>query len=763
MKLNLPVIILNRTVLLPSFELKLEFEDTLSKSIIDESEFFHNNKVFVVTKVTPDNTLEIKDLPRIGTICEITRKLELPDGKIRVILKSIIRGKVLNYLNPNPFTIETIVESVNPSKIDDNTKEVVIKKLFSEIEKYTETVPYVSNSLLALIQDLKDLDVITDIVVNHMNIEFERQFEYLCTTDCIKRSEMILEDIYKEEQLYDIEDSIDKKIKKQLDKGEKDYYLKEKIKLLKDELGETKVKDEEIETLKDRVNNLKANSSIKDKLISEINKYEDSLPASPETNLVKNYIDYMLKLPWGVETSDLEDLSEIKSNLDKTHFGLDEVKTRIIEYLAVRKQSKNIESPIICLVGPPGVGKTSLAYSIAESMGRKFTKISVGGIDDYSYIKGHTRAYIGATPGKIIDGIMRSKSSNPVFLIDEVDKMQTGYKGDPASALLEVLDTTQNKYFKDNYIEEEYDLSKVLFILTANDVSNIPMTLRDRLEIVNISGYTDLEKLSITKNYIIPRVCESHGISNFRISDEDILDIIRYYTKESGLRELNRVISKIARKVVTDKYLNNKRLTLTIKDIEKYLGKRKYEKENISDEIGVVNGLAYTSTGGDIVPIESSYFKGKGDLIITGSIGDIMYDSAKIALSYIKANYKLFNIDYSLFDNDIHINIPNIALKKDGPSAGVTLTTSLISTLTNMKVKSNIAMTGEITLRGNVLRVGGIKEKIIGAYINNIDTIFIPFSNLADLDNIPEEIKEKIRFIPVKNYKEIYDIIRQNN
>ena len=757
MKLNLPVIILNKTVLLPSFELKLEFEDTLSKSILDESEFFHNNKVFVVTKVSDDNTLEIKDLPRIGTICEITRKLELPNGTTRVILKGIIRGRVINYLNPNPFIIETIVESINPKKIDNNTKDAIIKKLFNEIEKYTETVPYVSNSLLALIQDLKDLDVITDIVINHMNLDYNRQFIYLSEVDCIKRSEMILEDIYKEEQLYDIEDSIDKKIKKQLDKGEKDYYLKEKIKLLKDELGETKVKDEEIESLKRKVNNLKVSSNIKDKLINEIDRYEDLSPASPEISIIKNYIDYMLKLPWGIETADIEDLNEIKNNLDKTHFGLDEVKTRIIEYLAVRKQSKNVESPIICLVGPPGVGKTSLAYSIASSMGRKFTKISVGGVDDYSYIKGHTRAYIGATPGKIIDGIMRAKSSNPVFLIDEVDKMQTGYKGDPSSALLEVLDATQNKYFKDNYIEEEYDLSQVFFILTANDLSTIPSTLKDRLEIINITGYTDLEKLSITKNYIIPRVCESHGINNFKISDEDILDIIRFYTHESGLRELNRVIAKIARKVVTDKYLNNKRLTLTIKDIEKYLGKRKYEKENISDEVGVVNGLAYTSTGGDIIPIESSFFKGNSNLIITGSIGDVMLDSAKIALSYIKANYKLFNIDYSLFDNDIHINIPNISIKKDGPSAGVTITTSLISSLTNLKVKSNIAMTGEITLRGNIIKVGGLKEKIIGAYINNIDTIFIPLSNLSDLDSIPEEIKERITFIPVKNYKEIYE------
>ena len=756
MKLNLPVIILNKTVLLPSYELKLEFEDQISKSIIDESEFFHNNKVFVVTKLENDNKIDINKLPLIGTICEITRKLELPNGKTRVILKGIIRAHVLNYLSPNKFIIESIVESVNPVKIDDSTKEVIIKKLFNELENYTEKVPYVSNSLLALIQDLKDLDVITDIIENHLSLDFNRLFEYLSEVDCIKRSEMILEDIYKEEQLYNIEENIDRKLKKELDKGEKDFYLKEKIKLLKDELGEIGKKDDEIDELRKKTESLNISSDIKNKILHEISRYEDMSSTSPEVTLVKNYIDYMLNLPWGVETEDIDDLQSIKESLDKTHFGLEEVKTRIIEYLAVKKQSKNIESPIICLVGPPGVGKTSLAYSIAKSMGRNFTKLSVGGVDDYSYIKGHSRAYIGATPGKIIDGIMRSKSSNPVFLIDEIDKMQTGYKGDPASALLEVLDTTQNKNFIDNYIEEEFDLSKVLFILTANDINQVPRTLRDRLEIINISGYTNLEKLKITKDHVIPRVCESHGINNFKISDEDILDIIKYYTKESGIRELYRIISKIARSIVADKYLNNKRLMLSIKDVEKYLGKKKYTKDELYEEVGLTNGLAYTSTGGDIVPIEVNYFKGKGDIIITGSVGDVMQDSAKIALSYIKANYKMFNIDYNIFDNDIHINIPNISIKKDGPSAGITLTTALVSALTNTKVKQNIAMTGEITLRGNILRVGGIKEKIIGAYLNNIDTVFIPYSNIVDLDSIPDEIKNKITFIPVKRYEEIY-------
>ena len=619
-----------------------------------------------------------------------------------------------------------------------------------------------SNSLLSLISDTDDLNTITDIIVNHMPLENKRLFDYLLESRCIKRSEMILEDIYKQQRLFNIEKNIDTKVKKELDKDQKNFYIKEKIKQLQDELGELSPKEEEVKKLKEQLNNLDIKDSVKEKISYEINRYENMSPISPENGIVRNYIDIILNLPWNIKTDDIEDLSIVKDNLNKSHYNLKEVKTRIIEYLAVKKQSPLVDTPIICLVGPPGVGKTTLAYSIAKSIGRKFVKISVGGVDDEAVIKGHIRTYLGSTPGKIIDGIKRAKSSNPVFLIDEIDKMSSNYKGDPSSALLEVLDSSQNKYFKDNYLEEEFDLSNVLFITTANDTSTIPEALKDRLEIININGYTEIEKIEISRNYLIPIICEKHGIKNIKISDEELLNIIRFYTKESGLRELSRMLSKIIRKIVTNKVVNKKRINLSVNNIEEYLGKEIYELDEIVSDIGIVNGLAYTSSGGTILPIEVNYYEGSSNLILTGSMGSVMLESAKIALSYIKSNYKLFNIDYDVFKNDIHINVPNIAIKKEGPSAGIAITTCLISALSNFKVSTKIAFTGEITLRGNVLKVGNIKEKIIGAYINNIDTVFIPYSNLSDLDDIQKEIKDKIKFIPVKKYEEVYNYLKEN-
>ena len=762
MNFNLPVIVLKGTILMPEAEIKLEFEDEVSKNIIEEAELFHDNNLLIVTQNNIDENVLLNELPRIATIAHITRKLELPNRKVRIVLKGVKRGRVLEYLNIGKDSIESIVTPLKTPQIDEETNRGILRKLNVELENYINKVPYMSNSLLSLINGLTDLNKITDIIVNYLPVDLSKKIEYLIQIDPIKRVEMILEDMYKEEQLFNIEKNIDTKVKKELDNDQKNFYLKEKIKFLQDELGELSPRDEEIKNLKNSVEELDTSEEIKNKIYYEINRYENMSTMSPELSIVRNYIDFMINLPWNNKTTDIEDFNLIKDNLNKSHYALDEVKLRIIEYLAVKKHSSSVDTPIICLVGPPGVGKTTLAYSIAKSIGRKFVKISVGGVDDEAIIKGHIRTYIGATPGKIIDGIKRAKSSNPVFLIDEIDKMSSNYKGDPRSALLEVLDSNQNKYFKDNYLEEEYDLSNVLFITTANNIDNIPEELKDRLEIININGYTELEKLQIVKNYTIPITCYKHGINDIKISDENILNIIRYYTKESGIRELERLISKIVRKIVTDKVISNKRINLTIKNIEDYLGKRIYEKEEIISEIGTVNSLVYTNYGGDITQIEVNHYKGNGEIILTGSLGDVMMESAKIALSYIKSNYKLFNIDYKVFNDDIHINIPNIAIKKEGPSAGITITTALISALSNLSVNKNIAFTGEMTLRGNILKIGGLKEKVIGAYINNIDTIFIPYSNISDLDSIPTEIKNKIKFIPVKKYEEVYEYIKSN-
>ena len=760
MNFNLPVIILKGTILMPEAEIKLEFDDEISKNIIEESQIFHDNNLLIVTQNSIEEKILLNELPNIGTIAHITRKLELPNGKIRIVLKGVKRANIIEYLNVSENSIESIVTPVRSMVIDEETNKGILRKLNLELENYINKVPYMSNSLLSLISDTNDLNKITDIIVNYLPVEVSKKIEYLIEINPIKRVEMILEDMYKEEQLFNIEKNLDTKVKKELDNDEKNFYLKEKIKLLKNELGEISPKEDEIKKLKEKVEALEVKEDIKNKILYEINRYENMSNLSPEISIIRNYIDFIINLPWNKNTIDIEDFKLIKENLDKSHFALEEVKQRIIEYLAVKKHSEKVDTPIICLVGPPGVGKTTLSYSIAKSIGRKFVKISVGGVDDEALIKGHIRTYIGATPGKIIDGIRRAKSSNPVFLIDEIDKMSTNYKGDPRSALLEVLDSNQNKYFKDNYLEEEYDLSNVLFITTANNIDSIPEELKDRLEIINVSGYTELEKLQIVKKHLIPEICSRHGIKNIKMTDEQILDIIRYYTKESGIRELERMISKIVRKIVTDKVINNKKIILTIKNIETYLGKRIYEKDEIISEVGTVNSLAYTNYGGNIIPIEVNHYEGSGNITLTGSLGDIMLESAKIALSYIKSNYKLFNIDYNMFKNDIHINIPNISIKKEGPSAGVSITTAIISDLSNMSVNKPIAFTGEITLRGNILKIGNLKEKVIGAYINNIDTIFIPHSNISDIELIPKEIKDKIKFIPVRKYEEVYNYLK---
>ena len=753
MNQNLPVILLSGTFLMPNNEIKVEFSDEASKNIVDEASYFHKNNVLVVAKDEKGN------LPKIGTLATITRKIELPNGQVRATIKGIERINVIEYIDLNG-TLESLVSKIDKVNIDPDEETAIIRKLYAEIEKHTEKVPYMSNSLLALITDSKDLGKMTDIIVSNLSIEGKTKYKYIIEIDPLKRAEMILEDLYKEAQLFDIEDTIDTKVKKELDSYQRDIYLKEKIKLLKRELGEISPKEEEINTLRKELESLDLSEVIRNKLLYEIDRYENMSSMSPEISMVRSYIDLMLSLPWNKYTSDVEDLKEIEINLDKTHYGLDKAKARILEYLAVKKHSSDVITPIICLVGPPGVGKTTFAHSIAKSLGRNFVSINVGGVDDEAIIKGHIRTYLGSAPGKIIDGIKRAGSMNPVFLIDEIDKMSNNYKGDPNSALLDIFDYSQNKHFKDNYVEEEFDLSKVLFITTANSVEDIPNTLRDRLEIINIEGYTELEKLAIAKNYLIPSICSNHSINNIKISDSEILKIIKNYTKELGIRELERMISKIVRQIVVKKYIDKKRVSLTINNVSIYLGKPIYEDFSITSDIGVVNALAITSTGGSVIQIETNYFEGNGNINITGSLGDVMKESITIAISYIKANYKKFGINSNIFKSDIHVSIPNIALKKDGPSAGCAIVTSVISAFTGLEIDSNMSMTGEITLRGNIIKVGGLKEKAIAAYTNDINVVFIPSSNVSELDDIPKEIKDKVKFIPVKNYIEIVKYIK---
>lgn len=774
LKTNLPVIVLRGIVLLPNNEIRLEFDNDNSKNIIDVAELFHDNRILVVTKKDAlEENLEIEKLPKNGVIAKISHKLELPNGKTRVIITGIKRAVIHEYLNINKQEdmLESIASKLPKLEIESKEEEILIKKLYREVEKFIDIVPYASNSILTSINDINDLDKMTDIVVSYLQLDIEKRIEYLNNNNSIERLEMILSDLYQEEEMFKIEKEIDSKVRKTLDESQREYLLKEKIKTIKQELGESSVKEDEVDILREKIETIDVPDKVRERLFSELRRYESLSQLSPEVNIVRNYIDWLLDLPWNIETIDNDDLTKAKEILDSTHNGLEKIKMRIIEYLAVKQMKGNLRSPIICLVGPPGVGKTSLAYSMAEAMNRNFVKISVGGINDEAELIGHRRTYLGSSPGRIISGLKKAKSKNPLFLIDEIDKMTRDYKGDPASVLLEILDTEQNKYFSDNYIEEEFDLSKVVFITTANYLENIPDALRDRLEIIKLSGYTEYDKLEIAKKHLIPKICKEHGVNSDGIifKDEAILKIIRNYTRESGVRELERQLATVIRKIVTQIVINKvivNKYIIDSKKVKTFLEKEKYHfnRNDKLNEPGIVNGLAYTYFGGDVLPIETEYFEGNGNLVLTGSLGDVMKESSKIALDYIKANAKTFKIDFKKFtNNDIHIHFPEGAVQKDGPSAGIAITTSLISLLTNKKVSNDIALTGEITLHGNVLAIGGLKEKVIGAHRNGIKKIFIPADNKIDLDDIPDNIKNDIEFICVKNYKEIFNQILKND
>lgn len=763
-KTNLPVILLRGLILLPNNEIRLEFDNDLSKNIVDVAEMFHDNMLLVVNSMNPlEESLREEDMPSIGVVSKIIHKIELPNGNTRVVIRGINRANINEFLNLNRTSevLESIVTNIVDKNIDEKQEKIMIHKIYRELETYVRRVPYISNSILSLIVNINDLSKLTDVIAPNLPVDNNRLVEYLNELDLVKRGEMILADIYHEQEIFDIEKNIDLKVKKDIDESQKEYFIREKIKLMKEEIGDTSFKEDEIEDLANKIKNLKAPKKLKDRLYTELKRYEGLNSSSPEIGIIRNYIDWVLGLPWGIYTKDCSDLKLVKDRLDESHFGLEKVKSRIIEFLAVKIANKDLKSPIICLVGPPGVGKTSLAKSIANSINRNFVKMSVGGVHDESEIRGHRRTYLGAMPGRIIISMKKAKSNNPVFLIDEIDKMSQDFRGDPASALLEVLDPEQNKFFSDNYIEEEYDLSDVMFIVTANNIENIPSPLRDRLEIIELNSYIEFEKLDIAKNYLIPKIIKSHGNKKIEITDEAILDIIRYYTKEAGVRDLERKIEEIVRKIITDMLINKSKKLVKVEDTKKYLGNKKYnETIKTNNEIGVVNGLAYTIYGGDSLKIEVNYYQGTGNLILTGSLGDVMKESANIALSYVKANAEYFKIDPKIFSTiDIHIHVPEGAVPKDGPSAGITITTAIISALTNKKVDSKIAMTGEITLRGNILPIGGLKEKSIGAIKNNISIIFIPKENLGTLDDIEVEIKSKLEYIAVDNYKELYNKI----
>ena len=760
---NLPVMFLRDLVILPYNEFRLEISTEYDKTVFNISDRDKDGYILLVNLIDIlEERPEIRTLPKVAILAKIKSKLVLPNGSIRAVIMGIDRVDVLNYIDNDNY-IDAFVKQTKEYDYDEKEADALKRMLVRELKRYIDISPYMTNNVLGRISNINNISRLSDIVVSELTIDYKEKLKYIDAFNAMNRMRLIIKDLEREIETIKLEQDIEDDLSYKLDLSQKEYILREKVKLIKEKLGDVDIKEKDVEVLREKLENGNYPEKVRNRLEEEINRYELTSSASPEISTIRNYIDYLIDLPWNIKTKDNDDINNISKYLDNSHYGLDKIKTRILEYIAVKKNTNNVNVPIICLVGPPGVGKTTLAKEVAKALNKKFVKISVGGINDEAEIMGHRKTYIGASPGKIIQGLKKAGSNNPVFLIDEIDKITKDYKGDPAAALLDVLDKEQNSMFCDNYIEEEFDLSDVMFILTANDVNLIPVALKDRLEIIELSSYTLYEKEEICKKYLIPKLLREHNINsgNVIISDEALLKVITSYTKEAGVRELERKIAKICRSIVIDITTHNqiRNYMIGTDNLEEYLGIPKYiEIENEEeDKSGVVNGLAYTPYGGCILKVSATYYKGEGKIILTGSLGEVMKESAYIALSYIKSNASIFEIDEKIFKNiDIHIHFEEGAVPKDGPSAGVTLVTSLISMFKNKVINNKISMTGEITLRGKILPIGGLKEKLISASINNIDKVFIPKSNYNDLEDIPKQAKDKIKIVLVEDYMDIY-------
>ena len=753
LKTNLPVLILDDTVVFPSCEIKLEIEDSITKKILTLSESYFNSHLLVIFKDKKNVSLD--DLPKIGVISQIKLKLDMPNGMVKLTLKGISRGRVDKYhlvdgmYDANVLDIDN---NISPAQSLANSR--TLKKLFTE---YIDNKKSLGNSIVAKIDEINDVGELTDVIVGFMPLSLTRKSAYILETDGVARALMLIDDLHYELSLLEYENSLDDIIERNLEDDQKRFILNEKLKIIKDELGIEENND--IKILTERIDNLDCPIRIKEKLNEELNRYKLCNSNSPEIGILRNYIDTLLSLPWNISTKENNNIESIRKVLNDSHYGLDDVKERILEFVAAKKWTKSKSNPIICLVGPPGIGKTSLAKAIARALRRKCVKISVGGINDEAEITGHRRAYVGALPGKIITGIQRVGVNNPVFIIDEIDKMTKDIKGDPASSLLEALDKEQNDNFVDHFVEEGFDLSKVMFILTANYIDKIPNELKDRLEIIELPSYTLLEKCEIVKNCLIKKLRLEYHLTKeeVNLSDDTIAYIINHYTKESGVRELERLLRKMCRKYICEKLEKNIILDMNL-DVVHMLGKEKYShQDNYENEYGMVNVLSYHPLGGELVKFESAYYPGIGIVNSTGSLGDVMKESIELSFAYIKSHAKDFKINIDVFkQNDFFVHLTLDGMKKEGPSAGVGAVTSILSLLKEKIIPKNISMTGEIGLSGKIFKVGGIREKLILAMNSGIDTIYFPLDNKEEVLELNDIYANHINVIFVDNYMDIY-------
>ena len=705
-----------------------------------------------------------EDVYEIGTVCQVQHVTKLNNGIMRAQIEGLYRARILDFRDDGLF-IEVDVEEIEEDKTDTKEIQALIRACISKFEdwvKLSHKIP--PEVMIAVNVAMDDGGILCNVVTNHLNCKYQDKQEILGIVDLKSRLEALYKLLLQEVEIMELENKIVFDVNKQMNKIQKEYYLREQIKAINKELGEDDEIAEAIEEYRQKMKEHTYPEYVTEALEKELKRLERTNPASPEMGVIQNYIEWVLDLPWDIENQETIDVKEAQKTLDKHHYGLTKVKERIIEYLSIKALSPDIKAPIVCLVGPPGVGKTSIATSIAQALKRKFVRASLGGVRDEAEIRGHRRTYVGAMPGRIIEGIKNAGSKDPLFLLDEVDKMASDYRGDPVSALLEVLDPEQNSTFSDHYIGLAFDLSKVMWIITANDLGNIPRPLRDRMEIIMLPSYTEVEKMHIAKEHLLDKVKKANGLkkSQVNMSDEVISKIIEDYTREAGVRELERQLSKACRKaaykIVTEK---KKSVRITKKNITDFLGKAKYtetkaEKEN---QVGLCTGLAWTEVGGVILPVEVAVLKGKGNLLLTGQLGDVMKESGRAALTCIRARSEKLKIDEKFYEeNDIHVHFPEGAVPKDGPSAGITMTTAIVSALTGKKVRADVAMTGEITLRGKVLPIGGLKEKSLAAYREGIYTVIMPKANERDLDEIAPEVKAKMKFIPVETIDEVLKV-----
>ena len=757
--ISYPLLCTRGAVIFPLQDLAVEVGRSQSIDAVNYANLYATNIVIVSQKDLTIDQPGPDDIYEFGTICKIKSTRQREDH-LKVIFTGLTRCKITKHFvkdETNFVEVEELRDIVdNEEEIEKLTKKAIAE--FNLIAQKYARPGFPVRQLSAFDAGLASALVDTFAQLYLQSIVDKQAF--LEEINVTSRVHMMLDRIDKERNMDIIEQELNAKVKESIEDGQRDYYLREKLKAIKDELGGDEG-GSDIDDLRQKVENEPYPQNVKDKAKEEFRHYEMLPPQTGETGVIRTYLEWLLNVPWYQKSNDNEDLDKASAILDEDHYGLEKVKERILEYLAVKQMTNSLKSPIICLVGPPGVGKTSLAKSVARALDRKFVKISLGGVKDEAEIRGHRRTYLGSMPGRIIQGMKKAQTLNPVFLIDEIDKMSSDYKGDPSSAMLEVLDPEQNNLFSDHYLEEPYDLSDVLFICTANYRENIPPALLDRLEIIELSSYTEYEKLMIAKNHLLKKQLETNGLkaNQFSIPDDMIMYLIRNYTREAGVRQLERLIGSLCRKSVLAILKENKRLVkITKKLINEWLGHEQFEygtKEK-KNQIGVVTGLAYTAFGGDVLQVEVNYFEGEGKLEVTGKLGEVMVESTKIALDYIKANAKKYNIPIEFFSkHDIHIHVPEGAVPKDGPSAGVTLTTALVSALTQRAVKKDIAMTGEVTLRGNVLPIGGLKEKSLAAHRSGIKTIIIPKANIKDLDDVPQTVKDDIKYIPVERVDQV--------